>query len=109
MGIRLESRIVSLLVQHQRNCDPLVAGVKWEFLPGNVIADAAHRFLSIDTRYQLRWKVARDVASARENGVVPRRFSIVNTGKFGLNWFSFGFYRLLHRKEGGRPWHPTRN
>ena len=28
MGSRLESRTVSLLVQHQRNCDPLVAGVK---------------------------------------------------------------------------------
>ena len=84
-------------------------GHEWDVAPGHVKDDAAHRFLSIGTRDHFRWKVARDVATARENGVVPRRFSIVNTGTFGLNWFSFGFCRLLHRKEGGGPWHPTRN
>ena len=41
-----------------------------EITSGHVIDDAAHRFLSIDTRDQFRWKaVARDVATARDKGV----------------------------------------
>jgi len=75
-------------------------GHQWEILPGHVTDDAAQRFLSIDTRDQFRWKVARDVASARDNGMVPRRFSIVNTetsGSPGLHWVSVVY--SIEKKE----------
>ena len=62
-------------------------GHEWEILQGNDIADAAHRFLSIDSRDLFRSKIARDVASARHNGVVPKRLSIVNTGTSDLTGF----------------------
>ena len=58
---------------------------------GRVTDDAAHRFLSIDSHDVFLWKVARDVATARDNGVVPTRFSILNTetsASSGLHWVS---------------------
>ena len=68
---------------------------------GHVTDDAAHRFLSIDARDQFLWKLARGLATARVNGVVPRRFSTVNTATSdspGFHWVSV-VYSIEMKKE----------
>ena len=57
-------------------------------------------FLSIDSHDLFLWKVARDVATASDNGVVPTRFSILNTetsASSGFHWVSVVY--SIEKKE----------
>ena len=59
---------------------------------------SAHRFLSIDLHDHFLWKVARDVATARDNEVVPTRFSIGTSASSGFHWVSV-FYSIEKKEE----------